>query len=79
MATISLNQITVSTRSYELSHINRPKGYGVWAFAIGCTPKQVEKDINLAWWSKPAKYSDAVKEAKKQAQQKGCTTIYVLP
>lgn len=78
MTQISLNQITVSTRSYECSHARKPKGFGTWAFAIGHTVREVENDINLAWWSKPAKYSDAVKEAKREAQKQGVYTIYVL-
>jgi len=75
---VSLNQITVSTRRYESSHWKKPRGYGMWGFAIGSL-KAVDEDIYKAWWPEHSMtYTDAVKAAKKEAQKRGETIIHVL-
>ena len=75
---ISMNQIEVVTASYRWVHGHAPKGRGSWAFAIG-NKKQAEENPNEVFWASPySLYSDAVKEAKKEAQKRGETTVYVL-
>ena len=75
---ISMNQIEVVTASYRWAHGHAPKGRGSWAFAIG-SKKQAEDDPSKVFWATPySLYSDAVKEAKKEAQKRGETTVYVL-
>lgn len=75
---ISMSAISVSTRRYELAHWHQPRGYGHWGFAIGSL-KDVDEDINKAWWPEnPMTYTDAVKAAKKEAQKRGVTMIHVL-
>ena len=76
---IALNQIEVSTSSYRWTHGSIPRVRGQWAFAIGCTLKDVENDINKAWWSSYGTYSEACKEAKKEAQKRNVSVIYLLP
>lgn len=75
---ISLNQIEVSTAGYRWAHGHAPKGKGTWAFAIG-NRQDAENDPSKVFWSKPyTMYSDAVKEAKKEAQKRCVTRVYVL-
>ena len=74
---ISLNQIEVNTVSYRWAHGHLPKGKGNWAFAIG-NKKEAEENPDKVFWVNYSLFSDAVKVAKREAQKKGVTTIYVL-
>ena len=69
--------ITVFTNIYERNTGRKPKGFGTWAFSIGNTDGY--KDVEKAYFCKPAKYSDAVKEANAEAKSRKVTSIYVLP
>ena len=74
---VSLNSISVYDSSWRFSTgKSRPSGTGNWAFSIGS--KEAFHDIDKAFWAN-GKYSDAVKEAKKEAQKRGVRSIYVMP
>jgi hypothetical protein len=47
------------------------------SFSIGNTDGY--RDVEKAYFCKPAKYSDAVKEAKAEAKSRKVTSIYLLP
>lgn len=76
--TPALSQITVITSKYEIEYGRHPKGYGCWAFSIGNLDGY--RDVTKAWFTPTScTYREAVKQAKKEAQAKGATIIYVLP
>lgn len=75
---ISLNQIEVDTATYRWNLGREPKGKGQWYFAIG-NRREAMDDITKAFATGYMYYTDAVKVAKREAQKKGVTTIYVLP
>ena len=60
--------IKVDTDQYKYSHGKNPKGEGNWAFDIGGETVFIS-----------GKYSDVVKDAKKQATKKKLFRIQVLP
>ena len=63
--------ISVSKRYYKNDHDGKePRGYGHWAFKIR----------GKEWWTpEPMMFSEACKLAKKEAQLKCVSIIYVLP
>lgn len=72
------SEISVSTRLYERAHCKAPRGKGQWAFSIGTT--DAYDDVTKAWWTDGARtYTQAVNEAKAEAQRRGAKVIYVLP
>jgi len=76
---VTMKMIEVRTESYRWTHGRMPRGKGQWGFAIG-NRKEAEENPDKVFWSKPfTLYTEAVKEAKKEAQKKGVITIYVLP
>ncbi len=74
---IALNQIDVNTRYYEYDLGRTPRGRGSWAFSIGNLDGY--RDATKAFFTDSMTYKEAVKVAKKEAQAKGATIIYVLP
>ncbi len=75
---IALSDIMVLTNKYEIEYGRHPKGYGCWAFSIGNLDGY--RDVAKAWFTPTScTYREAVKQAKKEAQAKGATIIYVLP
>ena len=73
--------ITVSTSLYRRSMMKEPnkKVRGFWFFSIGNT--EGYNDVTKAWSLENhyLTYSEAVREAKKEAKRVGATIIYVLP
>ena len=74
---ISLSEIEVSTTSYRWAYGHAPTGKGNWAFAIG-NKREAEENPDKVFWVNYSLYSDAVKEAKKEAQRRGVRMVYVL-
>ena len=75
---IPMNAIVVSTRYYERSHWTTPKGRGMYGFSIGNT--EAVDDVMKAWWTKGrVTYTEACRQAKKEAQSRGVSVVYVLP
>jgi hypothetical protein len=65
--------IEVNTRTFEFSHGRRPRGHGGWAF--GPTPDAQGDDIIWAH----GLYSEAVRQAKAVARERGLDILVVLP
>lgn len=74
---VSMNSIECNTMLYEREYGKSPKGRGSWAFSIGS--KEGYEDVTKAFFTNSMTYKEAVKVAKKEAQQRGATIIYVLP
>lgn len=73
---VALNSISVDDSNWRFtSGKSRPSGRGTWAFSIGS--KEAFDDIDKAFWHSGS-YSDAVKEAKKEAQRRGVTRVFVM-
>ena len=72
MKKISLAAITVRTSEYQSSHGKMPRGQGSWAFWMG----RDTSDIDKAHWFNGT-YAEAVKQAKRMAQELGYTSITV--
>jgi len=69
---ISLSDIYVSSREFELSHGKRPSGRGYWAFRIGSAREPF-------WIAGDLPYSEAKKRALQEAQRRGSYEISVCP
>ena len=59
--------VSISTSSYEFSHGKKPKGCGTWAFLIG----------KEQFWFNNMMYSEAKKQAVKQAKELNIFSIKV--
>jgi hypothetical protein len=66
-------KITISTRSYEASHRRKPRGRGLWMFAM-TTP-----DGRSGQFSGHGTYTDALGMARAYAIREGADTIEVMP
>lgn len=77
MKKIQLSMIIVSTRLYERSYGKHPHGRSTWAFSIGNASGY--EDPTDAFFAYNKTYSEAVKEAKLEAQSQNAEIIYVLP
>jgi len=74
MTKVSLSAITVRTSEYQFAHgkLPRGRGSGRWAFWMG----RDTSDIDKALWF-PGTYAEAVKQAKRMAQELGYMTVTV--
>ena len=72
---VSLSEISVSDSSYRMSLGRAPRGTGNWAFSIGS--REAFNDVTKAFWHNGS-YTEAVKAAKKEAQKRGKTIVYVM-
>lgn len=73
---VALNNISVDDSNWRFtSGKSRPSGRGTWAFSIGS--KEAFDDIDKAFWHYGS-YSEAVREAKKEAQRRGSTRVFVM-
>lgn len=59
----------VETTQYEWSHGKRPRGFGFWMIKVGEENKEYPHST----------FSQAVKEAKRLAKEKGLYSIEILP
>ena len=74
-SSVPLSNISVSDSSYRFALGRAPRGNGNWAFSIGS--REAFDDVTKAFWHNGS-YTEAVKAAKKEAQKRGATTIYVM-
>lgn len=72
---IPLNQISTETLDYRWTHGHEPRGRGDWYFSIGS--KEAYDDIRKAF-RYYGYYRYALEEAKKEAQKRGETRVYVM-
>lgn len=64
----------VDTSEYEQTHMKSPKGLGTWIFGAG--RQGAWTDI---WVQGPVSYSEAKRQAIRQAKDLGCDQISVQP
>ncbi|MCQ2105964.1 MAG: hypothetical protein MJZ26_09250 [Fibrobacter sp.] len=76
MKAVALSSIQVSTFLYTREHVSQPRGHGSWAFSIGDRAGYDNPD--KVFWA-DGLYSQAVRQAKIEAQKQGKEKIYVLP
>lgn len=57
------------TTEFVMSHGHEPRGYGHWAFFFHPARKE-------AWWCE-GMFSDAKKEARKEARKRGVEEVFV--
>jgi len=72
-------RIEVVTNEYEISHGEKPKGSGGWAFRLEDTPRGQDGEI---FWPKSRgamTYKDSVKLAVAAAKEAGKNYVVVLP
>jgi len=61
--------VRVITSEYEFAHGKKPRGYGRWAFLMGCN----KMDVHFFTGT----YSDCLKQAKVKAKSLGLLSIAV--
>jgi hypothetical protein len=61
----------VNTNPYVWSHGRRPRGYGFWWFRLMGSPVEVVQVHG--------RYSEAGREAVRQARARGCSCVVVMP
>ena len=64
--------VQVDTRQYERIYERKPRGRGCWAFEIAGMRHWFDFD-------RAVPYSEAVRDAKREALKQGVTSITLLP
>lgn len=72
---IPLSSISVNTTGYYSVLGHEPRGTGNYAFSIGS--REAFDDIRKAFWARGS-YTEALNKAKKEAQKRGESIIYVM-
>ena len=71
-----MKKITFSTRAYERSHFSKPKGTGMWGFALHSNP---EPDEMQFFYGSLTQAKAQAKAYYAQMAQESSITIYILP